>query len=201
MISVTTRRITLSAAALAGALILTACGGNTSTGGHDMSTMNSPAASAPATPGAQFNDADVTFAQMMIPHHQEALNMAKLATTRASDPEVKKLAAQIEAAQTPEIEQMTRWLTAWGKPISTGMGHDMPGAMSHEDMVKLEAATGQAFDTQFLRMMIVHHDGAIQMAKEEQAKGTNPEAKKLAEDIIRGQSAEIARMRQLLGTS
>jgi uncharacterized protein (DUF305 family) len=87
---------------------------------------------------ATFNDADATFAQQMIPHHQQAVTMAELAGTRATDPEVKRLAAQIKAAQGPEITTMTGWLSAWGKPAPTdsldhGMnmsGGSMPGMMS-----------------------------------------------------------------------
>jgi uncharacterized protein (DUF305 family) len=157
---------------------------------------------------AAFNDADVTFAQGMIPHHRQAVEMAELAETRAQRPEVKQLAAQIKAAQDPEIQTMTGWLNEWGEDVPEDMeGHgamdsgDMPGMMSSEDMDKLEAAKGAAFDAGFLEMMIEHHQGAIEMAKTEQKDGEYADAKQLAATIEKTQAAEIATMRRLLGQS
>ena len=160
-------------------------------------------ASSPAS--AAFNDADVEFVQMMIPHHQQAVQMAALAETRASDAQIKQLAGQIKAAQDPEIKTMTGWLTAWGKPSTMPSGghgmpgmSSMPGEMSDEDMVKVEAAKGTEFDRMFAQMMIDHHDGAIEMARDEQAKGSNPDAKALAATIEKTQTAEVATLRQIL---
>ncbi|MFF0328709.1 DUF305 domain-containing protein [Nonomuraea angiospora] len=168
-----------------------------------MSSSAPAATTASASPAAAFNDADVMFAQMMIPHHQQAVEMADLAGTRAADKEVKELAAKIKAAQDPEIQTMKGWLTAWGKPMPSegmdhGMGHDMPGMMSEDDMKKLEAAKGGAFDRQFAELMIAHHNGAIQMARTEQAQGSNAEAKELAKTIETAQQAEVAQLREIL---
>ncbi|MFG1961257.1 DUF305 domain-containing protein [Nonomuraea sp. NPDC049028] len=196
-------------------ILLTACGGTDSASmdGKDMSTMSSaPAAtSASAQASAQatsqaaatFNDADVMFAQMMIPHHQQAVEMAELAETRASDKEVKELAAKIKAAQDPEIQTMKGWLTGWGKPLPSGgmdqgMGHDMPGMMSAADMKKLEDAKGTAFDKGFAELMIAHHNGAIDMARTEQSQGSNPEAKELAKAIENAQQTEVEQMKKIL---
>ncbi|MEV6148908.1 DUF305 domain-containing protein [Nonomuraea sp. NPDC052129] len=192
-------------------ILLTACGGTDSASmdGKDMSTMSSaPAATsasaqASAQAAATFNDADVMFAQMMIPHHQQAVEMAELAETRASDKEVKELSAKIKAAQDPEIQTMKGWLTDWGKPLPSGgmdqgMGHDMPGMMSAEDMKKLEDAKGTAFDKRFAELMIAHHNGAIDMARTEQSQGSNPEAKELAKAIETGQQAEVEQMKKIL---
>ncbi|MEV0234619.1 DUF305 domain-containing protein [Nonomuraea sp. NPDC050786] len=188
--------------------LLTACGGTDSgsMGGHGMSAASSsaPAAtSASAQPSATFNDADVMFAQMMIPHHQQAVEMAELADTRAADKEIKDLAAKIKAAQDPEIQTMRGWLTAWGKPMPSsgmdhGMGHDMPGMMSEEDMKKLEDAKGGAFDKQFAQLMIAHHNGAIEMARTEQSQGADPAAKELAKAIEAAQQAEVEQMKKIL---
>ncbi|MEU7742613.1 DUF305 domain-containing protein [Nonomuraea sp. NPDC049158] len=191
---------------MTGALLLAACGSMTA--GRSASALPNPvpAAAPPTTsaqPGAEFNDADVMFAQMMIPHHQQAVEMAELAETRASDKEVKELAAKIKAAQDPEIQTMKGWLTGWGKPLPSGgmdqgMGHDMPGMMSAADMKKLEDAKGAAFDKAFLQMMIVHHKGAITMARTERERGKNPEAKQLADTIETGQQAEVEQMQKVL---
>ncbi len=103
------------------------------------------ATSAGRDPGAAFNDADVTFAQNMIPHHKQAVQMADLAASRAADPEIKQLAGQIKAAQDPEIKTLTGWLTGWGRPVDPPQGHGghaMPGMMSDAEMgAKALAAT------------------------------------------------------------
>ena len=154
------------------------------------------------------NDADVTFAQEMIPHHQQAIEMAELAESRADSEEVKELAADIEAAQGPEIETMTGWLESWGEDVPdegmSGMDHgdmssdDMTGMMTDDEMADLEATSGAGFDQMFLTMMIEHHEGAIEMAKTEQAEGEFPEAVDMAEEIETTQAEEIQKMQDLL---
>jgi uncharacterized protein (DUF305 family) len=173
-------------------------------GGNDMSGMGHGSGSSPtstATGSTTFNDADVTFAQNMIVHHQQAVEMAALAETRASNAEIKKLAADIKAAQEPEIKTLTWWLTAWGKPTAPAGGHGamaMPGTMSEAEMTKLKSASGADFDRQFARMMIAHHNGAIQMAREVQEKGSNAEVKALAAQIEKTQAAEVETLQKLL---
>lgn len=191
------RRALFGVAATASVGILAACGGD---GMGGMDHGNQPAATASA--GATFVEADVSFAQNMIAHHEQAVQMSTLAETQAKDPELKALAAQIKAAQAPEITTMTAWLNAWGQPIvppgGHGGGHAMPGMVSEADMKALEAATGTDFDRLFARAMIAHHNGAIQMAQEEQVKGTNLEAKKLAATIEKDQSAEVTKLQAIL---
>ena len=181
------------------AFALTACGGGDS--GESVGDG-----------GANFNDADVTFAQSMIPHHEQAVEMAKMAKKHAATPEVKNLADEIESAQGPEIATLKGWLKDWGKEETSGddsmggMDHgsddsgmkDMPGMMSDGDMAGLDKATGARFDQMFLTMMIEHHTGAIEMAKTEQSKGKNADAKALAEQIEAAQTTEIADMKKLL---
>ncbi|KAB8184038.1 DUF305 domain-containing protein [Microbispora catharanthi] len=204
------KRLAIPAVLLGAGLLVSACG-STDTAAHDMSATSSmsamPAESpAPATsPAADHNDRDIWFAQMMIPHHRQALEMAKLAEDRAGSSKVKELAKQIEAAQDPEIQTMTGWLRSWGvqAPGEDGMpmdhmDHGMPGMMSGEDMKKLEGLKGAAFDKAFLTMMIQHHEGAVTMAKEEQGAGVYEPAKQMADSIITSQSAEIATMKKLL---
>lgn len=186
------RRLVLVAAAVSAVLALAACG--------DDDSGTPAAAPSSAAPAAAFNDADVMFAQMMIPHHEQAVQMAQDAPAKAADPEVRTLAAAIEAAQAPEIAQMRGWLASWGKPTAApgGMDHG-DGMMSDADMAAFGNATGAEFDRMFLTMMIEHHNGAIAMAKTELAQGTNPDARALAERIMASQTAEVERMRQLLG--
>ncbi len=157
--------------------------------------------------GGDFNDADVAFAQEMIGHHEQAIEMAKLAPPRAASADVKDLAKRIEAAQDPEITQMEGWLEDWDKPMAAKDdrgGHDGmddgagTGMMTEAEMGELTAAEGAEFDTMFLEMMTEHHEGAIEMAKAEVVDGKNTDAKKLARKIIDAQTNEIGEMKTLL---
>ncbi|MGA5184798.1 DUF305 domain-containing protein [Streptomyces pseudogriseolus] len=206
------RRTAAVTVAGAAAFVLAACGGNgddtgsAGHGGHNSSTA-SASASAPASASqGQHNVADVAFAKGMIPHHRQAVQMADLAPGRAQSAEVKKLAADIKKAQDPEIKTLSGWLTSWGEevPAEGAMDHSMHGSggmMTAEEMTELENASGKAFDTAFMEMMIKHHEGAVEMAKTEQADGAYAPAKKMAGQIITSQSAEIERMNKLLGNS
>ncbi|QTD97051.1 DUF305 domain-containing protein [Streptomyces cyanogenus] len=207
-----TRRAALAAVAVTGALVLAACGGdNDGTGAGHTGHGSSATAGAPATRSASaaaHNAQDVSFAQGMIPHHQQALEMARLAAGRAASARVKDLASRIEKAQDPEIRTMTGWLTSWGEDVPmAGMGHSghtgmpgMSGMMSEAGMTALKKATGKDFDTRFLSMMVDHHEGAVEMATTEKAKGEYGPAKTMADAIVTAQNAEIKEMKQLLGS-
>ena len=197
------KTLSFVALVLVAALSVAGCGSSS----NSASSSTSPT-SASSTNSTNFNDADVTFAQSMIPHHEQAVEMAKLAQKNASTTEVKQLADKIAGAQGPEISTMTGWLKDWGKKVPSGSmsgmsgmdhsGSDMPGMMSDADMKKLEAASGPAFDQMFLTMMVSHHSGAIEMAKTEQKDGKNTDAVALAKKIEDDQTAQIAVMNKLL---
>ena len=191
------RTVTLALVGTTALLSLTACGGSSSGSG---ASDSSPSAVAPAASGAH-NAADVTFATGMIPHHAQAVEMAGMASSKAVDADVKALAGAIAGAQQPEINSMTSWLIAWKAPVpSTGSAHmdmgsgAMPGMMSTAEMAELDAATGAEFDKMWIEMMTKHHEGAIEMARTELANGQNSDAKALASQIIKAQTAEIAKM-------
>ncbi|RLV48235.1 DUF305 domain-containing protein [Nocardioides mangrovicus] len=153
---------------------------------------------------ASHDSADVEFATQMIPHHRQAVTMAKLVAGKGADPAVTKLAATIEAAQAPEITKMSGWLRSWGEKVpSTGSmsgmsHHDMPGMMSAADMTSLRTLTGAAFDEKWLTMMIEHHQGALTMARTEVKKGESKAAVALARSIIDSQSEQITQMKAAL---
>ena len=182
------------------ALALAACGGTDDKhSGHSMAGHSVGASSAPAAAG--HNAQDAMFAQMMIPHHQQAIVMAEQAATKASSSQVKKLAAQIERAQKPEIEMMTGRLKAWGAAMPSHDGMHMgDGMMSDADMKNLDTLSGRQFDRAFLQMMIKHHQGAITMARTEQAQGSAAELKAMADSIVTSQTGEITTMQKLLTT-
>ncbi|WP_344254345.1 DUF305 domain-containing protein [Terrabacter carboxydivorans] len=148
------------------------------------------------------NQADVTFASSMVPHHQQAIAMADLALAQATDPRVKQLAAQIKDAQDPEIRTMTGWLTSWGSaPMPSGHdmgGMEMDGMMTDQQMHDLEQSSGAAFDRMWLQMMIQHHQGAVAMARTQLEQGRLPEVKTLSRAVIDGQTKEIDTMTRLV---
>lgn len=146
---------------------------------------------------SQVSGSDVMFAQMMIKHHEQAIEMGNLAASHASSPEVKALAADIVAEQGPEIAQMKSWLTESGSPIEAVHSMVMDGMLSSAQMSALSAATGKAFDKLFLNGMIAHHKGALAMAKLV-VDSSNREAADLAQAIIESQTKQIELMESLL---
>ncbi len=155
-------------------------------------------------PEESHNAADVQFAQGMIPHHAQAVDMARLVPDRAESERVKELAGDIEAAQEPEIETMSDWLEDWDEPVETGdaghdgMGGSGSGLMSEAQLTDLEAASGPEFDRLFLDQMTEHHRGAIEMAEIELDRGRFGDALGLAERIRETQSQEVETMKDLL---
>ncbi|WP_217210884.1 DUF305 domain-containing protein [Streptomyces sp. AC550_RSS872] len=198
------RRAALAAAAVTSAFVLVGCGAD---------DQPDTAASGAGQTTEAHNAQDVSFAQGMIPHHQQALQMAEMAADRASSAQVKDLAARIEKAQDPEIRTMTGWLKTWGEDVPSaapgGMDHSghsggsdasgMPGMMGEDDMAKLSKASGKAFDALFLNLMVEHHEGAVEMAEDEKAKGEYGPATGLADAVVTAQTAEIEEMNKLLG--
>jgi uncharacterized protein (DUF305 family) len=150
-----------------------------------------------------FNAADEMFVTGMIPHHEQALEMAEIVLDKDGvDERVVSLAERIQAAQQPEIDLMTSWLEDWGVDPDMGdmpgMDHGDDGMMSDDDMAALEAASGEDASILFLQQMVQHHEGAIEMAQQELDNGSNADALELAQQIIDAQSAEISEMEQLL---
>jgi uncharacterized protein (DUF305 family) len=150
-----------------------------------------------AMPSGSASADDIMFAQMMIPHHEQAVVIAELAKTRAADPRVTALAAQITAAQAPEIEQMAGWLREWGAPrltedeaMAAHGGHGMSGMLTPEVLDELRGLSGADFDRRFAAAMIEHHRGAIEMAQPV-TDSANPEVASLAQRIVATQQDEI----------
>jgi uncharacterized protein (DUF305 family) len=203
----TSARIGLAGGALALALTLSACGGDTAPQAATSPAGGAPSPTAQAGASAEHNEADIRFGQTMIPHHRQAVEMAELAADRAENPDVAALAERIREAQAPEIETISGYLEAWGAeaPAEGGMadmGHSgmsgMSGMTTPEQMDQMGRASGAAFDTMFLENMIAHHEGAVTDAQRELTEGVNPQAKDLAGRIIAAQTAEMDQMEQML---
>jgi uncharacterized protein (DUF305 family) len=160
------------------------------------------------TPDAQppnHNAADVTFAQEMIPHHQQALDMSAMVPSRTTNRELIVMAKHIALDQQAQIDTLQALLQQWGEPAARDhMGHDgmgMDGMVDAATMDKLPTLSGTAFDELWLRSMISHHQGAVAMAEPEVSQGENPTAVKMAKIIVEWQQIEIGRMHAMLGPS
>ena len=200
------KKLTLTVVALTtAALLLGACGssdmGSMDMGSSDSSSMDM-GYSIPES--ADFNDADVMFAQMMIPHHEQAIEMSDIALdpNTGASAAIIALATQIKGAQDPEISQMKNLLTTWGMPTKMGsMDHSsmMDGMLSLEEMNTLGQLKGAEFDKAWAKGMIAHHEGAIEMANDVLANGKNSEILALANAVVSGQSTEIETLKPLAG--
>lgn len=194
--------ITFSATALAAILALAGCstgpaaGGGTGTAMDHSSMAASPAQAAAA---ADHNGSDAMFAQAMIPHHSQAVEMSDMLLKKQGiDARIITLATRIKAAQAPEIETMNGWLKGWNEPTQAPGGHSMTGMMSGDDLARLDAAEGTEAAQLFLTQMIAHHEGAVEMANTEVRSGKNADAIQLGKDISASQTAEIQEMKDLL---
>ncbi len=148
---------------------------------------------------------EAMFAQMMIPHHEQAVVMAELAETRAEDAQIRALAGEIKATQQPEIDLMESWLTEWGVSRMSGDeammmhgGHGMSGMLTDEQLAELGNSEGAAFDLLFAEFMIMHHVGAIDMARDVLMSGSDERVLALAREIIVVQETEILRLQAFL---
>ena len=148
---------------------------------------------------SQMVGSDAMFLQMMIPHHEQAVVMSDLALSISKDAEVLKLAMQIKDAQAPEIIKMQGWLSDAGLSEDPGhsMGNGMGGMLSDSDLSALKGSTGKAFDKLFLAGMIAHHEGAIDMVMMIE-NSQDSDVKRLGQDIVKSQTAEIELMKELL---
>ena len=147
-----------------------------------------------------YTGADVMFLQMMIPHHQQAIDISNLAMKSSTNKELLALAEIIARDQAAEITQMKAWLKDAG--ATEDMGHSMDGMggmLTDEELTALNAATGSTFDRLWLEGMTEHHDGAIHMVQMiEDAE--NAEVKAFGTKVIADQSAQIAQMKKMLAS-
>jgi uncharacterized protein (DUF305 family) len=206
MNSTTQRRLALPALALAGALVLTACGGedtaSTGSSSSEHGGGHSSDKNTDSTASDEANEADIEFLTGMIPHHDQAVEMSDIVLAANPPAEVAAIARQIKGAQDPEIEQMNAMLKGLGKESagehSGGHSAGHGGMMSEQDMADLKAATGTEAARLYLEAMIEHHQGAIDASNAELAEGKYEPARELAQEIKTAQQAEIDEMQELL---
>lgn len=154
-----------------------------------------------SSPGAAEAPQELQFIDTMTVHHQGAVDMAQLVNTRTQRPEMKKLAQGIIDEQRKEIAQMKEWRAKWFGDAKPAINMDFPGmrtGMGGMDVTKLGSLKANEFDVEFLKQMIPHHEGAIEMAKALKGSDSYAELKELSENIIRSQTAEIEQMQNWL---
>jgi uncharacterized protein (DUF305 family) len=210
------RRSVLVAAAVSAVLTLAACDAEGGDSRTKAQAGGGPSVVAPGKPGEPArtlsaeeaakaagdgtpNSADFRYAQMMIQHHAQALELTGLVPSRSASSPVKRLAERITASQKPEIGAMEGWLTHNGGAKHEA-AHDhsaMPGMATAAQLKQLREADGPAFDKLFLKLMITHHQGAITMATEVLAEGNNVQIEEMAGDVVAQQTVEINRMRTM----
>ena len=170
-------------------LALSACGGS----------PGSVSASS-AVASTVHNSDDVMFAQHMIPHHQQAIEMAAMVPSHTANPTLRVVAIHIGTDQRAEINILTDMLNEWGAPTAGPGPMSMEGMVDDATMHRLPSLSGAEFDTVWITAMIGHHQGAVTMAQAELAHGRNPAAKKMARLIINAQQREISYMTDLIST-
>ncbi len=195
------RHLAAPAIALALTATLAACGSDDSPSADTTPATEAPGAS---TATVALNAADIEFAQGMIAHHEQAIEMAEIALdpTVGASPKVIDLATRIKGAQDPEVKLMTGWLTAAGEPVvmDTSEGHEMSsmdGMMTADQMDAMAAMTGAEFDQMWLEMMVAHHEGAISQSETVKTTGSYADVLALADQIITAQQGEITEMQAL----
>jgi uncharacterized protein (DUF305 family) len=172
--------------------------------GSALTTSADPVESAPPLDDS-FNDTDVMFLQMLIPHHRHGVRLAELAAARARRPEVRDFAAAVELTQKDEVADMERWLTEWNQPTAAdpdpGAHHGHGDGLHTPDpavVTALAEAPPATFDDTFLRLLTGHQHGAVELARMELAKGRHPDTRNLADRVVRSRTAQVRQMAALL---
>jgi uncharacterized protein (DUF305 family) len=187
----------IGVAALAALVTVTGC----SKSGNQSAASSTSAAESTSTPAtSSHNQADVTFAQNGIPHHEQAIPMSDtILGKQGIDPRVVQLANQFKADQGPELQQMHSWLSQWGQPTLTmTSGMVMPGMLPDQDIAALQNAQGVDATKKFLTEMIECHEGTIAMAEDEIKDGQYPPAVALAHSISTREQQENTTMQGIL---
>jgi len=154
--------------------------------------------------GAPYTKADVEFMQGMIAHHAQAIVMSRMAESHGANPQVMKLSNKIDQSQVPEIRIMQSWLTRnkqYAPDTSSWHHMTMPGMLTAAQLNELDAARGVDFDRAYLRLMILHHAGALKMVDDlfnSSLAGQEVDVNVFANDVVTAQTVEIGIMQRLL---
>jgi uncharacterized protein (DUF305 family) len=190
-------RARYAAALLGVALVLGGCGTD---------VRQSTSVTAAVQAGDSFNDTDVMYLQMTVAHHEQGLEMVRIAEKSSRRPEVKTLAKAVDVTQADEVELIKGWLQGWSKPAtvdhdpSLHTAHGGLPATGPAEMAALRKAKGSAFDATFLNLFVAHQHNAVEMAAMESSGGVNPEAKAFAERVRRSRADQIKQMLNLLNS-
>jgi uncharacterized protein (DUF305 family) len=197
-----TTRYGVALLAIIAPVLLIACG----TGAQQPAAQQAPAASTAAQVDGRHNDTDVMFLQMMLAHHDQGLQMVRLAEDRAAGDKVRTLAAAVDATQSDEMTLMKSWLSTWSKPAtvdhapSAHSDHGGLPATGPNEIKALRTSTGTEFEKAFLNLFVAHQHNAVEMAKLEDSKGINADTKAFAERIRQSRTDQIQQMLRMLNS-
>lgn len=168
-------------------------------GDHGSSGMHEMMESDEKQASMTLSGADVMFLQMMIPHHQQAVDISNIALAKSRDSELIALATNIRDGQSAEIIQMKAWLNAASEDLEMGhsMGDSMGGMLTEVELSDLDAATGNLFDLLWLKAMTNHHDGALHMTTMIKD-ASNADIKLFGENVVTAQTAQIKQMELMI---
>ncbi|RSN04570.1 DUF305 domain-containing protein [Amycolatopsis roodepoortensis] len=163
-------------------------------------SQTAPPASSPVAQQAAvpFNDADVAFARQALAHHQQGVDLASLAETRAANEQLKALAKRVIDTHEPEIARLSGLIEAWGQPApdDPNLEHiQRDGYISPGDMAALAGLSGKDFDRQFAARLLRQREAGVRIADAETQHGRNPDARDLAATTSRSQQQEISDLR------
>jgi uncharacterized protein (DUF305 family) len=214
-------RVAAVVALLVGTVTAVGCSGAAPTAADDPVRVVQPGAPGepsrvldepPAHQPAAHTEADVAFVRGMIAHHVQALRMTRLVPTRSGREDLPRFAERMDVSQEAELDLLREWLRARDEEVpALTAAHDhpdgaatepMPGMLTEEELLELEAAEGERFDRRFLESMIRHHEGALEMVEQLHAAGggEEPELARFAIHVQADQGIELGRMRELLAS-
>ncbi|NKE60543.1 DUF305 domain-containing protein [Lentzea sp. PSKA42] len=196
------KRLVIAVAILA----LAGCGGEAIVPEGQQAHGHGATSAAPPVPAAsaRFNDADVMFAQMMVAHLQQGVDLAQVAKAKASKAQLKELAGAIDTTQREELTMLKSWLKLWGKPENPSTDPNVHAA--HGGLPLLDAKVvsdikeknGAEFDLTYLNLMTGHQGGAVEMARTEQKDGSNPETMAYADRVVQSRQGQVSQMLALM---
>jgi uncharacterized protein (DUF305 family) len=174
--------------------------GNSQSFGPAATTASVAPVSSPATvAGAQHNAADVTFLDQSVQLRQQVLTIAGLAAKGSSNTQVQSLATDIASDTGPSVTTMTGWLTQWSQPAPQSVAGQVPGVLAATDLQQLQSLTGTLFDMHWLQDVRGNLTAAQQLASTEASKGSNPQAKALAQQWTTQLKAQLATLTTITG--
>ncbi|GGM82381.1 hypothetical protein GCM10011609_17940 [Lentzea pudingi] len=194
------KRLVIAVAVLA----LAGCGGEAVVPEGQGAHGHGASSAAPPVPAAsaRFNDADVTFVQMMVDHLQLGISLSQVGLAKATGKEAKDLAGAIDVTQREELTMLKSWLKLWGKPEGDGANlhaaHGGQPLLDDKVINETKEKSGPEFDALFLNLMTGHQGAGVEMALDEKKDGMNPETTAYADRVVKTRQGQIEQMLKII---